>query len=267
MKHMKINSFMQCCFVGLLGLFLAGCSSKQKKDNELVLGTCSGFPPYETINEQGDIVGFDIDVAQKIAKKLNKTLVIKDMSFDSLLISLQQGKIDIILAGLSITQARLAAIAMVHYHGEPLTSLPILFWNNIPEGISSVADLAQQTNKTVCVQVGTIQEEIISTYPYLTIKHMENIPDLILDIKHGKSIAAVVEPKVVAALQQQVPEIKTLDLPLKQHEQDMGHGVGINKNNKQLIESIKTIIDQLQQDGTIKSLEQQWFIGGNHAHQ
>ncbi len=247
-------------FLFLLGLIaLAGCSTTQKNTDELIVGTCAGFPPYEEFDKAGGIIGFDIDVAQKIADKLGKKLVVKDMSFDALLVGLKQGKIDMVLAGLSITKARLAEIAMVHYHGKPLKSLPILFWQQIPAGVNSIEDLAQLPNKTVCAQVGTIQEEIISKYAYLNVKNMENIPDLIMDIKHGKSIAAVIEPMVVVELQKQMPEIKVMELPLKEDEQSLGHGIGMNKNNKELIAVVEKTVAQLKQAGVIDELEQKWF--------
>lgn len=247
-------------------LILSSCSTQQNNSNELVVGTCAGFPPYEILANNGDIIGFDIDVMQKIAEKLNKQLIIKDMAFDALLVALKQNKIDAIIAGISITQSRLAEISMVHYHGKPIKTLPILFWKEIPAGVKTIADLATQPNKTVCAQVGTIQEEILSKYTYLDIKNLENIPDLILDIKHSKSIAAVVEPMVVAALQEQMPEIKTLELELKPDEQDMGHGIGINKNNKTLFTAISTIISQLKKDTILEKLEQAWFKNNGNAH-
>lgn len=248
----------------LVLLMLAGCSVPHNNVDELVVGTCAGFPPYEEFDVKGDVVGFDLDVVQKIAEKLGKKLVIKNMSFDVLFVALKQGKIDMIVAGMSITKTRLAAIAMVHYHGKPLKSIPILFWQKIPAGVATIADLANQPNKTVCAQVGTIQEEIISKYTFLDIKHLENNQDLIMDIKHGKSIAAVLEPMVVTALQQQMPEIKTMDLPLKEDEQDMGHGIGINKNNKKFIAAVEAAVKQLKAAGTIVALEQKWFNGDNH---
>jgi arginine transport system substrate-binding protein len=262
MKILKNNMF----WVGMLFslLLLSGCSTQHKADDELVLGTCAGFPPYEVLNDHGEIVGFDIDVAKKIAAKLGKKLVIKDMSLDALMVALKQGKIDIIIAGLSITKARLAEIAMVHHHGKPITHLPILFWQKIPTGVKSIADMKSLPNKTVCVQVGTIQEEIASTYSYLTIKHLENIPDLIMDIKYGKSIAAILEPMVVTELQKQMPQIKTLDLPLKEDEQTMGHGIGINKENTALITTIEQVVAQLKADGSLNALEAQWFPKDHH---
>jgi len=243
---------------------LAGCG-EHKDENVLIVGTCAGFLPYEMFDDHGAIVGFDIDVATQLAKHLGKKLIIKDMSFDALIIALKQGSVDVILAGISITQSRLKEIALVHYSGQPLTKLPLIFWQHIPEGIKTVEDLNHHDNKIVCVQSGTLQEEVISSYKFLTIKQLENISDLIMDIKYGKSIAAVLEPKVAHALIAEHPELKTIDIQLAPEQQDLGSGIGINKTNTQLVEKIKNIVAQLKQNGTVQALENKWFKGVSHG--
>ena len=238
---------------------------KEGPSNFFVVGTNSGYPPYEVIDENGNMVGFDIDVAQQIAQALGKKLEIKDMSFDALIVALQQGKIDCAIAGISITKSQQQEIALVHYFGDPLTKLPLVFWGEIPAGIKDAADLALSGNKTVCAQAGTIQHEIISSYPGLDVKSLSNIPDLIMDIKYGKSIAAVLEPKVAYALQAQYPELKILDIPLVIEQQDFGSGIGICKTNIKLINKISAIVSTLKSNGTIGRLEEKWFkAGGSH---
>src|SRR5436190_19464360 len=88
----------------------------------LVLGTMSGWPPYVSVNQQGEYEGFDIDVAHIIANKMNSQLVIKDMDTVALLGALDQNKVDFLMTGLCITNERLKRIAMVHYTGEPIDS-------------------------------------------------------------------------------------------------------------------------------------------------
>ena len=171
-----------------------------------MVGTNSGFPPFEIVDENGELVGFDVDLARHIAQALGKKLEIKDMSFDALIVALQQGKIDCAIAGISITKSRQQEIALIHYLGKPLTKLPLLFWKEIPANIKNISDLSHYDNKTVCAQAGTIQQEIISGYQGIEVKCLENTADLIMDIKYGKSIAAVLEPKVAYALQAHYPK-------------------------------------------------------------
>ena len=230
--------------------------------DQLVVGTCSGFPPYEVLDNQGQLIGFDIDVASLLAQHMNKKLVFKDMSFDALVLAVKQGKIDMALAGVSITKAKLKEIAMVHYQGEPFVSVPLLFWQHIPNGVATIYDLQKLSNKTVCVQAGNIEEEIMSHYDFLALKQLEHISDVIMDIKYGKSIAACVDPAVAEALQHEIPELKMLNVPLAPEEQPLGQGICIAKSNKGLFAQVQAIIDQVKHDGTLIVLEKKWFKKG-----
>ncbi len=236
--------------------------SPVKYADQLVVGTCSGFPPYEVLDNQGQLIGFDIDVASLLAQRMNKKLVFKDMSFDALVLAVKQGKIDMALAGISITKAKLKEVAMVHYQGEPFVSVPLLFWQHIPEGGATIYDLQKLANKTICVQAGNIEEEIMGHYDFLVLKQLEHISDVIMDIKYGKSIAACVDPDVAEALQHEIPELKMLNVPLAPEEQPLGQGICIAKPNIRLVAQVQTIIDQVKHDGTLVVLEKKWFKKG-----
>ncbi len=253
----------------LSALIIAACmcvfvynQSEQKDTNQLIVGTCSGFPPYEVLDEHGQLVGFDIDVAHELAKHMHKKLVIKDMSFDTLVLALKQNKIALAFAGISITNARLQEVALVHYQGKAFTSIPLLFWKQLPDGVMSITDLQKLPNKIVCVQAGNIEEEILGHYAFLSLKQLDAIADLVIDIKYGKSLAASVDPDVADALKQKTPELAILAVPLKPEEQTQGQGIAIEKSNKQLITQVKAIINECKRDGTLEKIEKKWFIRG-----
>lgn len=75
-------------------------------DGKIVLGTNAEFEPFEYRDDNGDVVGFDIEIAKRIAADLGKELVIDDMAFDSLVAALQTGKVDFVAAGMSNTEDR-----------------------------------------------------------------------------------------------------------------------------------------------------------------
>ncbi|HHW46495.1 MAG TPA: transporter substrate-binding domain-containing protein [Clostridiales bacterium] len=75
-------------------------------DGKIVLGTNAEFEPFEYRDDKGDVVGFDIEIAKRIAADLGKELVIDDMAFDSLIAALQTGKVDFVVAGMSNTEER-----------------------------------------------------------------------------------------------------------------------------------------------------------------
>ena len=74
------------------------------------MATNATFPPYEMTTDSGEIEGIDIDTAKAIAEKLGLELQIDDMEFDAALLSVQQGKADIVMAGVTVTDERKAVM-------------------------------------------------------------------------------------------------------------------------------------------------------------
>ena len=95
----------------MLGL-LAGCGAKSDnelglvEDGKLIMSTNAAFPPYEMTTDDGGFEGIDVEIAGAIAEKLGLELVVDDMDFDSALLAVQQGKSDIVMAGVSVTDER-----------------------------------------------------------------------------------------------------------------------------------------------------------------
>ena len=79
-------------------------------EGTLTVGTNAEFPPFEYTLDDGSIVGFDIEIAKLIAKKANKTLVVKNTLFDSLLMELESGSVDFVIAGMTVDEERSAQV-------------------------------------------------------------------------------------------------------------------------------------------------------------
>ena len=77
---------------------------------KLIMSTNAQFPPYEMTDDNGGFLGIDVEIAQTIAYELGLELVIEDMDFDAALLSVQNGKSDIVMAGVSVTDDRLAVM-------------------------------------------------------------------------------------------------------------------------------------------------------------
>lgn len=238
------------CFMGM-ALGLSGCGKSPKQ--QLVVGLQSGYPPYEFIDEQGQLAGFDVELAHMLALSMNKPLIMKQLSFDALILALKSHKIDVILSGMSITKQRLNEIFMVPYNGEKLTYLQLIFWKEKKDSI----DLLY--GKTIAVQAGTFQEQILANYPEIKIKSLEDIQDLVMDIKYGKSQAALVDPSVGSYLKSLYEDIEIVDLPLLPHQSVLGEGIGINKDNPLLKDQIASLVQSYEKSGDLEKLRKKWF--------
>lgn len=249
--------------VAILGIiFVKHFQANEKPSQEtLIIGLQSGYPPFEFMDTTGKIVGFDVEIAEIIAEKLHKTLVIKDMEFEGEILSLKQGKIDLIISGMNITPSRIKEILMVPYHGEEATSLSLIFWNVIPSGINSIEDIALLPNPTISVESGAIPEMYMNRYANIKAKSFQGALGPLMDVKYGKSVANLVEPDVAEFLKKQHPEIKILNVPLPKEEIIMGFGIGIKKENQEFFQQIQTIIQDLKTSGRLKQLEDKWFKG------
>ncbi|MBL4818119.1 MAG: transporter substrate-binding domain-containing protein [Deltaproteobacteria bacterium] len=245
--------------IGFICLLASSCTAKKKDLHELALCTNSTYPPYESIGPEGKPIGFDLDVAEAIADKLGKKLVIKEFAFDGLILGLEQKKCDFIMAGMSITPAREKEIAMIPYQGETTKSYYLLFWKEIPESIKNAKDIAGIWNKTIAVQVATWMEEYLSNIPDIVVKPLEATPELILEIKYRKSVASFVEPHVATEILAKEPNLKFIEVPLGKKDWRLGNGIGVKKSNQALTEKIQSAVQELKKEGLIKKFEKRWF--------
>jgi ABC-type amino acid transport substrate-binding protein len=234
-------------------------SSKTINDNKiLTVGIAAGYAPWISINQQGDYEGFDIDVIKQTAANMNRTLILKDLgSMSSLLIALEQGSIDAIIWGMSITQERLQKFAMIHYQGEKLTSYPLLFWQQIPAGIQGFEDMA---GMTICVEPSSAQHSVITKYPNIIQLPTESIDLGLLNIQYGKAAGVFVEPAIAKKFTAKFPEIQTLDITLNADDQVDGVGIMIKKENVELIKTIEDAIKQLKENGFIAQAQNRWEL-------
>ncbi|PKN03192.1 hypothetical protein CVU75_03495, partial [Candidatus Dependentiae bacterium HGW-Dependentiae-1] len=222
--------------------------NRQAAPTELLVGVMSGYVPFATVDQEGNLEGFDIDVAKKIASRLGRTLVFKDMSLAALLVALQQGSIDLLLSGLSITKSRAAAMAMIHYQGEGISAFPLLFWKQIPADIKTMQDLQMRVTTSVCIEPGSSQEEfIMGKYPALSLKRLSSMSEIVMDLKYGKSLAAMVDPDILPLLQKQVPELAVLWVPLQEYRIP-GNGIALKRSNKTLIDAATAVIADLKKE-------------------
>ena len=81
-----------------------------------------------------------------------------------------------------------------------------------------------------------------------------------MDIKYGKSLAAIVDPALVTTLMQKNPEIKILDIPLGKEWEEYGNGICVKKENRELSDQVQTIINAMKSDGTLQKLEIKWQL-------
>lgn len=153
---------------------------KIKEKGKLVIGTTADYPPYEfKVMQNGklEIVGFDIEIAKLIAKKLGVELEIKDMDFKLLIEAVKKGEIDIALAGINPTEERKKEIGMTNVYYKANQTVLIR-----KEDEKLYTSLDALKGKTLGAQMGATQVELAKTVENAQIKELPLITALIADL-------------------------------------------------------------------------------------
>lgn len=228
----------------------AGCGTKsENKGNDsasdaIVMGTNASFPPYEYVDDNGKIVGIDAEIAEAIAGKLGKKLTIKDMDFDSLITAVAGGSVDMVLAGLTVTDERKE---QVNFSDSYATGVQVII---VKEG-STIASVDDLEGKTIGVQSGTTGD-IYCTDDYGQ--------DFVKQFANGSlAVAALLKDQVDCVIIDNEPAknyvavnegLKILDTEYIQEE----YAIAVAKENNQLLEEINKAMSELKADGTIDKI-------------
>lgn len=236
-------------------------ANTEKKTQPLVVGTTTGYAPYVSLNAKGEYEGFDIDLARLLSEKLGREIVIQDFgSMPSLMMALKQDKADMLIWAISITKERLEKIEMIYYQGETLDRAPFLFWEKVPEGISSISDLEKIPNAVLCVEAGSSQEAILKAFPKLHLKYADKVLDSVIDLKYGKSLSTTIDPGLIAGYQKKYPQLQVAYLQIPEDQKIFGNGIAISKKNQKLASEVKEAVSELIAEGKIAQIEKKWNL-------
>lgn len=231
----------------LVGLYISG--SQKEASPILKVGMSADYPPFEqTYN--GDIVGFDVDLAKHIAKKLNKELNIVEMDFSSLIPALQAGLVDVIISGVAPTEERAKNVdfSKLYFRNQ----MAILHTSNQP--IDSIEDLK---NKKIGAQLGSVMEIFLKSQPSdlnIQVYALNKNPQLVEELKLKRIDGLLIELPQAQVYAQKYPGLK-LDIVANE---DSGYAIALAKGSV-LTKKINNIIEAMEQSGELTALEAKWL--------
>ena len=211
---------------------------------KLTMATNATFPPYEMTTDAGEFEGIDIEAAQAIADKLGLELQIDDMEFDAALLSVQQGKADITMAGITVTDERKAVMAFSDSYATGIQSIIV------PESsdIASPDDLA---GKKIGTQRGT------TGYIYCTDDFGEDAVvaydsglTAVQALNNGQVDAVVIDNAPAKEYVAANPGLKVLETSYAEED----YAIGMNKDNTALVEAVNAALEELKADGTLQAI-------------
>lgn len=217
-----------------------------KQRGKLIVGTASGFPPYEFIDtskSEKNVTGIDMALAQKIADKLGVKLEIQDMNFSAILSSMAANKVDIAISGMTPTAERKKA---VDFSGVYLNDHNVMLVRK--EDAGKYKTLADFYGKKIAVQKSTQQEKLAKEHiKDGQIVSLDKIGDALMEMQHGK-VDGVPAQQVVAQ-QYLIMNPELADSGVIFEGADSASAVAVPKGNEDLLKIINEVITESNDAG------------------
>lgn len=245
--EIKKGIIMKRLFVAallVLALVITGAASAQ---DTITFGTNAEFPPFEFITAEGvidEFDGIDMVIAKNIAEENGMTAKISNMEFDSLLIALQNGMIDAVIAGMTVTEERKEA---VNFTTPYYTATQVMI---VPQG-SEIKTAADMADKKIVVIQGYTGETCVKDMGY-SYEAFKKGSEAILELLNGKCDVVVIDS---ATAKKYVADNESLTIV--EDEDAFGaeeYAIAVKKGNDDLLAMLNTAIEKMLEDGTISEI-------------
>lgn len=227
----------------------ADLESELVESGKLHMATNASFPPYESTTDDGGFEGIDVDIATKIADDLGLELVVDDMEFSSVITSVQSGKSDIAMAGLTVNEERKQNLDFTDSYAKGVQSV-------IVTEDSDITTLDDLEGKKIGCQEGTTGYIYASDTPENGGYGEENVVayadggTAVNALKQGKVDAVIIDNEPAKAYVNANEGLKILDTNYVEEE----YAIGISKENTALYTAVNNEIKKLNEDGTIQEI-------------
>lgn len=251
-----MKKFLTVALAGVLAasMLFTGCGKKETADggeipDTIVVGTNAEFPPFEYVNDDGDVDGFDMAVMKEVGKKIGSDVEIKNMEFKSLIGSMESGNLDVIAAGMTVTKER---ERQVDFTDSYYTAKQYVIQK---EGgsIKSADDLE---GLTIAVQEGTTGDLLATDeIKDSNVKRFKKGVDAVMDLKKGGSDVVIIDSNPA---QEFVKANKGLEL-VKDLFDDESYAFAVQKGNTKLKDAINDALKEMKDDGTFDKLVKEYI--------
>ena len=233
----------------LLTAILLGASAAASAQ-ELTFAMEPSYPPFETTNEKGEIIGFDVDVANAICKEIQATCKFKGEAFDALIPNLKAKRFDASISAIDITDARAKQVLFSDAYYDSTASYVTL------KGKATL-----ESAKNVGVQNGTtFQQYTVAETKQYTTKAYASLQSAILDLKSGRIDMIFGDTAVLADMISKEPEMQFVGEKVA-NKKYFGNGLGIamHKSNKELAEQLNKGLAAIKVNGEYQKIYDKWM--------
>ncbi len=225
---------------------------KKVEKSTFVVGLDDSFPPMGFRDSNNEIIGFDVDLAREVAKRLDLELVLQPIDWNSKELELENNNIDCIWNGLSYSPARAEAMQL----SKPYLANRMII---IVKANSNIVNKGNLEGKNVAVQSGSTALQALENDPISSkVKKVEYENNVLAlsDLKIGRADAVIMD-EIVARYQiyQEKDEYRILNDALSQEV----YVIGFKKGNIALKDKVENILQQMSQDGSSSNISTKWF--------
>ncbi|MFQ9510595.1 MAG: ABC transporter permease subunit [Lachnospiraceae bacterium] len=247
----------------MLCLTVSGCQKADEDNlgvNRLVVGTNAEFPPFEYINNSGEVDGFDVAIMKAVGEEMGYEVEFKNMEFKSLVASLSTGGLDAVIAGMTVTDDRKQSVDFTegYYTATQYIVVPM------NSDVTSIADL---NGKQIAVQEGTTGDLLVTpeedneviTDSSTVVKRFKKGTDAIIELKSGSVDAVVIDANPAQEF------VKANENTLKYVIDDTSteeYAIAVAKGNVELLEDMNEGLQRIKENGVFDELVDT-YINGN----
>jgi len=269
-----MNIFKKTIFSVLLSLLVIGNAHADK----IKIGTEGAYPPWNSKDESGKLIGFEVELAYTLCRYIGQQCTIVEQDWDGMIPALIMRKFDAIMAGMSITAERQKAISFSQGYADEVASLAVMKGSSLegldtPAGINltkpnSDAKKALKTltaalaGKTVCVQTATIHQNFLDSGDVgkVNVRTYKTQDEVNLDLAAGRCDAALAAAVAFSDYAEKSGKPVVLTGPtFSGGAFGNGVGVGIRKDDTELLNKFNKAIDQARKNGDISRIATKWF--------
>lgn len=246
----KLTKVIAVVLSAAMMLSLCACGvapASSASSKEVKFATNPEFPPFEFITANGvlgEYDGIDMAIVQKIGEDNGINVSMESMEFDSLLVGLQNGTVDAIIAGMTITDERKEAVDFsIPYYSA--TQVMIVMEDS---DITCAADMA---DKTIAVVQGYTGEICVQELGF-QYEAFKKGTECVMELTNGKCDVVVIDSATAQKYVSDNPGTKIVEDSDAFATEE--YGIAVQKGNKELLDMINASVQKMLDDGTISEL-------------
>ena len=228
-------------------MFAACGGNKEAAKKVYVVGTNAEYPPFEYV-ENGEIAGFDAEIIKEAAKRMGIEYKWLNTNFDGLIPALQTKKVDIVIAGMSVTPEREKAVNF---------SIPYLTSNVaiVTNSKNPIKDMNDLSGKSYGVELGTTKEASARKIDGAEVVPFSSTTGALVALKSGKIDGMVLDESVSSKYIEKNPELVLVGVMEGEPK-----AAAFNKDDKELMENFSKVLEKMITDGTVAELREKYKI-------